>query len=901
MSNFETPKGDCYSVHKINFKLRILLYFLIVSIIPFVVSWTLIYNTYDRKIQQDFKNFNYMYIQNQLSKINQLLKQQETELKSIAQSVSHLDQKNSDFYAFLRDQKSVNQYYMNLSIIMPDGVVYTDELNSEVPDIDFTRLHSYTNAKKAQELVWLEPYTDPISGNECIGMSIPLLDNKNKASGVLVGNISLNTFRNLLLNAKYMPNTEMFLVNPSGYIKFHSGGKYSETVNVKDEAFILYPAAESILNLNEGYREYKYLDGDWTCSFSLINASGWKVISIIDTAELQNKLSTMNQNTNSVIILLGMLCVFTALVASLFLSDSITTPLTELRDGVRSIAAGNLDSRITVNSKDEIREVADAFNEMARNLKNSYTDLLKRTDELFENNEELQSINIELEASYEQLEATMAQLNESEEKYRTLMDNISDMVFVISPEDKLTYVNSSVEKILGYSESELLGKPTLAIVRHKYPGVEHLMAPENDYREFEGEFLKKDGSLLRVEGSTKRVTEDEKVVGIQAIVRDVTQKKIMETQLRKKYNELQTLNRISNTLASTMDLNSMLIAVVNQVADITEALVCAIRLLSDKDPYKLELKALKGIKTEKYDRRSIDIRGDITEQAIEKKSSIVLDLREDNTPYSYYRELYLKNEARYVVFTPIIVKSKVIGLMSITLKQRPKDELIELISSLSNNIAIATDNARAYESLKHSYLKTVQSLVSVVEAKDVYTESHSIRVAKYSSFIASEMGYPKSFIEDIWVAGVLHDIGKIGISDSILNKSSTLTEEEYDIIKQHPDIAYRIVSKIGLGEVILKAIKHHHERHDGKGYPDKIKGDEISIMAAIISVADAFDAITSNRPYRKSRSIMQGINEIVTYRGTQFNPTVVQTLEKAFLLKQEIFEKIYNDEDIEFF
>ena len=151
------------------------------------------------------------------------------------------------------------------------------------------------------------------------------------------------------------------------------------------------------------------------------------------------------------------------------------------------------------------------------------------------------------------------------------------------------------------------------------------------------------------------------------------------------------------------------------------------------------------------------------------------------------------------------------------------------------------------------------------------------------------------------MAGVLHDIGKIGISDSILNKSSMLTEEEYNIIKQHPDIAYRIVSKIGLKEDILKAIKHHHERYDGKGYPDLIKGDEISSMAAIISVADAFDAITSNRPYRKSRSLMQGINEIVNYRGTQFNPIVVQTVEKMFLLKQDIFEKIYNDEDIEFF
>jgi putative nucleotidyltransferase with HDIG domain len=670
---------------------------------------------------------------------------------------------------------------------MSDNSVYTNELNYKGLGIDYTRFYNYTNAKKAQELVWLEPYTDPISGRECIGMSIPLLDQQGKVSGVLVGNISLKTFGNLLLNAKYMPKAEMFFINSSGYVKFHSGGKYSETVNVKDAGFILNPVAEAVLNLNEGYREYSFLGGNWTCSFSVINSSGWKIVSLIDTSELQTRFSTMNQDTNSIILMLGLLCIFIGMIASLFLSKSITAPLTELREGVKSITAGNLDSRIAVKSNDEIREVADAFNEMAGNLKNTYTDLLKRTDELYLNNEELQNINLELEASYQQLEATTSQLNES------------------------------------------------------------------------------------------------------------------DTHLRKKYNELQTLNQISNTLASTMDLNNMLITVVNHIADITEYLICAIRLISEEDPNKLELKALKGVRTEKYDRSSIDIREDIIGQAVVKKCTIVIDLQKEKTQHSYYDTLYQEDEAKCIVLTPITVKSKVIGVMGTTLKEEPKGEMIELISSLSNNIAIAIDNARAYETLKNSYLKTVQSLVSVVEAKDEYTESHSIRVAKYSAFIASEMNYPKSFIEDIWVAGVLHDIGKIGISDSILNKNGALTEDEYNTIKQHSVIAYKVASKIGLRESILKAIKHHHERFDGKGYPDMIKGDEIPIMASIISVADAFDAITSNRPYRKSRSIRQGINEIVTNRGTQFNPTVVQTMEKMFLLKKEIFDKIYNDEEIDFF
>lgn len=888
-------------MHRMNFKLRILLCFFAVSVIPFMLSWTLLNNTYNRKMEQDFKNFNYMYIQNQMDKIEQIFAQKEMELKSIAKSFTHLDQNNANIYAFLRDQKRINKYYLNLYMIMPDGSAHTDDIGYEAKGIDHTRLHSYINAKKALGLVWLEPYTDTVSEQQCIGMSIPLQDKYGEFSGVLVGNISLKAFSNMLVNAKYMSSEELFLVNTAGYIKFNSAGKYSETANIKDESFILFPASDTLANLEEGYREFGYNGRKWACSFSQINSNGWKVVSLTDIDELKATYSTMNQNTHTMIIMLGLLCSLIGILVSLFLSRSVSTPLMEIRKGVMALAAGDLESRIEINRNDEIKEVADAFNKMAASLKYTYTNLLKRTEELYTNNKELQSANLQLEASYEQLEATMGQLNESEEKYRTLMDNISDMVLVVNPEDNIVYINSSVEKIMGYKEPELIGKSVLSIVRHEYPGFTALSDQENDYREFEGEFMKSDGSLIQVEGSIKQVLEEGRVVGIQAIVRDVTQKKAMELQLRRKYGELQTLNRISNTLASTMDLNNMLTIVVNHVAEISRALVCAIRLVNEKDPNMLELKALKGIRTERYDRGSIDIRTDITRHVFEKKESLIFEFGEDNIPYEYYRTIYRDNGARCVVITPIMVKAKVMGVLCTTLEEKPKKELVELIGSLANNMAIAIDNARAYESLKYSYMKTVQSLVSVVEAKDEYTESHSIRVAKYSAFIAAEMNFPKSFIEDIWVAGVLHDIGKIGINDSILNKAGLLTAEEYDAIKQHPEIAYRIVSKIGLGEDILMAIKHHHERYDGKGYPDMVKGEEISIMASIISVSDAFDAITSNRPYRKSRSLSQGINEVTCNRGTQFNPTVVQAFEKAYLLKRDVFQKIYDDAEIDFF
>lgn len=888
-------------MRRLNFKIKILIYFIVVAIIPFALSWIFTYCTYDRKAQQDLKNMNYMYMQNQISEIEHMLKEQEDTFTSIAQSFSYIDTKDSDIRFFLGDQSKTNDYFLNLYIIGTDGNIYYKASETPLTDIDFTKLHSYTAAMKAKELVWLEPYTDTISGQRCIGMSIPVYDRNGDTMGVMVGNISLKTFQGLVGNAKYMADVELYFINSSGYVKFRTNNEYYETDNIQDADFVLNPAAESIMYLDEGYREFSHMGKNWICTFFTINSNGWKIVSLVDSDMFLSKFSIINQNTNTLIIAIAILCVLMALIASVFLYGSIVRPLTVLRDGVKAFSGGDLDSRIEIKSSNEIEEVAEAFNEMAKNLKNTYKDLIIRTDELCNNNKELQEINMELESSYEQLEAAMSQLNASEEKYKTVVNNISDMVVIINLHGYIVYVNDSVETITGYSESELMMKSVSAFIKGENLVFELLHCPEYDYRMFQKEILRKDGSIIIVEGSVKKIKEDGVVVGIQAIARDVTQKITMEEQLRKKYNELQTLNRISLAITSTMDLNSMLTTVVNQVTDATDALVCSIRLLDDIDHNRLELKAINGVRVEEYDRKAIDIREDLIGTAVQRKNIVIAELNIDNVPSEYYRILYEEEQARFVAFNPLCVKSSVIGVMTVVTRTKPDNERVEFLNSLANNLAIGFDNTKAYATLKQSYLKTVRSLVSVMEAKDEYTESHSIRVAKYASFIASEMGSSKSFLEDIGVAGVLHDIGKIGISDSILNKRDKLTHEEYEIVKQHPDIAHRIVSKIGLSDDIIRAIKYHHERYDGKGYPDRIKGGDIPSMAAIISVADAFDAITSNRPYRSSRSIREGIKEIVANRGMQFNPRVVDTFEKAFLLKPEILDKIYSDEEVDFF
>ncbi len=180
-----------------------------------------------------------------------------------------------------------------------------------------------------------------------------------------------------------------------------------------------------------------------------------------------------------------------------------------------------------------------------------------------------------------------------------------------------------------------------------------------------------------------------------------------------------------------------------------------------------------------------------------------------------------------------------------------------------------------YLDVKQNYYNMVKTLTAALEAKDVYTEGHSHRVEGYAVQIAQKMHVPNYQIENIRTAALLHDIGKIGIDDKILNKPDRLTSEERAIIMTHPQISANILKNVKLNKVVRTAIIHHHERYDGSGYPDHTKGDDLPIEVYIIALADAYDAMTSNRPYCSSLSVEQVESILKEESGKQFHPQVV--------------------------
>ncbi len=227
---------------------------------------------------------------------------------------------------------------------------------------------------------------------------------------------------------------------------------------------------------------------------------------------------------------------------------------------------------------------------------------------------------------------------------------------------------------------------------------------------------------------------------------------------------------------------------------------------------------------------------------------------------------------------PLKVKNKVIGVLNITSsknRQRFKDKDLKLIMLLADQFAMKFDNIELFNNLQSFYFEMIQALARAIDAKDAYTYDHADRTRKYAKKIALRMNLPSSIIKNIEFAALMHDIGKIGISDNILLKKEHLTVEETEAIKKHSVIGYNILEPVQFLKSVAPMVLYHQEWYNGKGYPEGLEKEEIPLGARIISVIDSYDAMTSDRPYRKAMSQEKAVSELKKGAEIQFDPKVV--------------------------
>lgn len=349
-------------------------------------------------------------------------------------------------------------------------------------------------------------------------------------------------------------------------------------------------------------------------------------------------------------------------------------------------------------------------------------------------------------------------------------------------------------------------------------------------------------------------------------------KKQLETRLR----EQQVLNHIGKLLGEVLPLDEVLREILRLARDVLNFKACAILLPEGEDRDVLRVRAAIGYPPSIIEkiriRKGEGITGLVYRTGIPR-------LVEDVRKVSDYIPGVVGG--RCEMACPLVVRGRVLGVLDAE-GETPgcfTEHQFVLFSTFASQAAVAIRNAALLERSQAVYYETISTLANALEARDRYTRGHSERVTKLAVQIGERLGLSKDELNIVRQAGMLHDIGKIGITDEILNKPAELTKKEREEIEHHPMFGSKILEQLKFLRNACHAILHHHERYDGNGYPGGLVGSDIPIVARVIAVADAWDAMTSDRPYRKAMDERQAIREIQANAGKQFDPEVV----RAFL------------------
>jgi HD-GYP domain-containing protein (c-di-GMP phosphodiesterase class II) len=319
------------------------------------------------------------------------------------------------------------------------------------------------------------------------------------------------------------------------------------------------------------------------------------------------------------------------------------------------------------------------------------------------------------------------------------------------------------------------------------------------------------------------------------------------------------LSRLAEALASLIEIEALSLKLHN----VTEEIL----MVKRKDRFKREMV---------YGSRIMGA-SSFSRAAIESGSPLVIEDIGGDTGFSF--PSYVKREGfRSLVAVPLMAGARHTGLVTIYLKQRApvSPQVLAIISIVASVTAAAVENSQLVQQLETNYFSTVEALAAAIEAKDPYTRGHSKRVTQFAILLAERFGVSDAEIRNLRYGATLHDIGKIGVSGKILNKKGRLTTEEFEVIKRHPGIGENIIGPVDFLQGARPVVRSHHERFDGSGYPDGFREEEIPFLARITAVVDFFDALTSDRPYRKAYSIEQTIHIIREGIGREFDPMVAK-------------------------
>jgi HD-GYP domain-containing protein (c-di-GMP phosphodiesterase class II) len=354
--------------------------------------------------------------------------------------------------------------------------------------------------------------------------------------------------------------------------------------------------------------------------------------------------------------------------------------------------------------------------------------------------------------------------------------------------------------------------------------------------------------------------------------------------IEEKVERLVLLSQLSQILNSTLNYKEIRRRAMEATTRLMKAEAGSL-LLVDEEKGQLHFDVVLGDKEEDIKTISLNFGEGIAGWVAQHGKPLIVNSPEKDRRFFKGVDEKTEFKTKNIICVPIKVKEKIIGVLEAVNKQdggRFDEEDLFLFTSLADQAAIALDNSRLYRELEEMFFQTADSLSDAIEQRDPYTGGHTQRVTLYSQAIGKYLQLKPSERKWLKITSVLHDIGKIGIEDHILKKPERLSPQEFEMIKRHSEIGAKIVEHIRQLKEVIPGVKYHHEQVNGKGYPDGLMGKDIPVLAKIVAVADTYDAMTTDRPYRKAMEKEEAIEELKRCSGTQLDKEVVEAFVQAF-------------------
>jgi PAS domain S-box-containing protein len=493
----------------------------------------------------------------------------------------------------------------------------------------------------------------------------------------------------------------------------------------------------------------------------------------------------------------------------------------------------------------------------------------------------------------EKVQAQTQELMESRERYRRLLESVTNYIYTVrfSKGEFAEIVHRpGCEKVTGYAVEEYLADPNLwcKIVhvddQPKVLAMRQCMLTESAILEIEHRIFHKDGSIHWVRDTLVPCRDkDGAILSYDGIIADITESKMAQEKLKRNVDNLTALRNIDNAINGSLDLRITLKVLLMEALKQLDVDAAAILLLNHHSQ-ALEYASGQGFYTDCISFARVRM-GQSCAGRVAKERRILLLSDISSMEEGYAPKALVESEGfKSYVGIPLIAKGKVKGVLELfhRMPLTPEQDWLNFVEAVAGQAAIAIDNAELFENLQNSHCELLSAYDTTIEGwsraldyRDKETEGHSRRVTDLTVRIAREMGISNEKLVHVRRGALLHDIGKLGVPDNILLKPGKLTDEEFETMKGHSEIAFSLLSPIEFLRPALDIPRFHHEKWDGSGYPLGLKGEEIPLFARMFAVADVWDALRSDRPYRPAWPEKRVREYMREKAGKDFDPVVV--------------------------